>query len=102
MLVFCCFFFCLARKDFNANLHPYLTLAVKLERRQGTGQLLLHWGWVRLPAGERERGAQTLLLRGLRRVQQCGVRCGAGRGLQHHGAVSGTAVSPVSPALVSV
>lgn len=31
------FFVCLARKDFNANLHHYLTLAVKPERRQGTG-----------------------------------------------------------------
>lgn len=27
----------LARKDFNTNLHRYLTLAIKPERRQGTG-----------------------------------------------------------------
>lgn len=33
----CWGFFSLPRKDFNANLRRYLTLAVKPERRQGTG-----------------------------------------------------------------
>lgn len=89
-------FFCLTRKDFNANLRPYLALAVKPERRQGAGGFYSSGLGKAACGAEGAWGSSTLCIKASW-GQQCGVRCRSGRELWQHSAASGTAISPTSP-----
>lgn len=96
--LFVCLFFCGARKDFKANLPPYLALAVEPERRQGTGSFYCSGA-----LGEAAQGAEGAWgsvappARAPGGFSSVGWDVGQGRGLRHRGFASDTAISPTSP-----